>query len=81
MSVEAAMRYAWLEFRRGFWLMLTDQKNEPNEAARIWTNEKAALSELAADGWTISGPHPRRMSADVDPSLRFRGFCLTRMIQ
>ena len=75
------MRYAWLEFHRGVWLLLTDDKNQPVRAARIWVDEKAALAELADEAWTISGPYPKRMRAREGPGLLFRGYCLTRVVQ
>jgi hypothetical protein len=74
------MRYAWLEFHRGVWLLLTDDKNEPAEAARTWIDRKTALSDLVAEGWTISGPFPRRMTVEMDSKRRFYGFALTRTV-
>jgi hypothetical protein len=74
------MRYAWLEFHRGVWLSLTDDKNEPVAAAWRWTDEETALSELTGEGWNISGPFPKRRDVAFDSSRRFYGFALTRVI-
>ncbi len=81
MGREILMRYAWLEFHRGTWLLLTDDENEPAGTARKWMDEKTALTELADEGWTVDGPYPRRTIANVDPRLGFRGSCLTRVVQ
>ncbi len=52
------MRYAWLEFHEGRWLLLTDNENEPAGAARMWTDEGTALAALADEEWAVSGPYP-----------------------
>lgn len=74
------MRYAWLEFHRGVWLLLTDDKKKPAESARTWMDKEAALSQLAAEGWTISGPYPRSGKLAWSSKTRFYGFALTRVI-
>ncbi len=72
---EACMHYAWLEFHRGFWLLLTVDAKLPMKGARRWTDEKTALADLMDEGWTVSGAYPRRTSIDNEgPGLRFRGF-------
>jgi hypothetical protein len=80
MDAEVIMRYAWLEFHRGIWLLLTDDKSEPVEAAQRWIDEGMALSELSAEGWMISGPFPKRREVAFDSSRKFYGLALTRTI-
>ncbi len=74
------MRYAWLEFHRGTWILLTDDESERTEAVRRWIDRETALSELAGEGWTISGPFPSRESRAGDSTSGFYGFALTRTI-
>ena len=80
MGVEALMRYAWLEFHRGVWLLLTDDKNEPAEAARRWRDRETALSELAAEVWTSRGPYPKTPDARVKSWGVFQGYVLKRLV-
>lgn len=74
------MRYAWLEFHRGIWLLLTDEEKVPATGDRKWMDKDAALSDLAAEGWMISGPFPRRQKVRNDSRRRFYGFALIRTI-
>ncbi len=74
------MRYAWLEFHRGAWILLTDDDSEPAGAARRWVDRECALSALASEGWTISGPFPGRKKGNLDSKRGFYGFALMRQI-
>ncbi len=80
MGMEVPMRYAWLEFHRGIWILLTDDENEPIEKARTWEDRESALSELTGEGWRISGPFPNRERTEADLKRGFYGFALTRMV-
>jgi hypothetical protein len=80
MGVEVPMRYAWLEFHRGLWLLLTDDEKVPAKAARGWMDKETALAELTGEGWTISGPYPKRQRTYADSKQGFYGFPLTRTI-
>ncbi len=60
--------------------MLTNGKNELAEAARTLMNRRDALSELAREGWMISGPFPRRGNFVLDLKQRFYGFALSRTV-
>jgi hypothetical protein len=74
------MRYAWLEFHRGVWLLLTDDESERSGAMRTWLDRETALAELAGEGWTISGPFPKGERREADSASKFYGFALTRTI-
>jgi hypothetical protein len=74
------MQRAWLEFDTGYWLLLTDGRNQGGGAVRTWADKSAALSELACEGWTVSGAC-RRWRSQVDSNRRFRGYALARTIQ
>jgi hypothetical protein len=64
----------------GIWLLLTDDKNEPVEAARRWIDREAALSDLAGEGWDISGPYPRPPNTGERSWGIFQGYALNRAI-
>jgi hypothetical protein len=68
---------AWLDFYRGKWRLVTGNPEEPN---RKWEDKVAALSDLANEGWIISGPYPKRQKSNRDSRLRFLGFALKRMV-
>ena len=68
---------AWLDFYRGRWHLATSNIRDP---IRRWTDKETALSELANEGWTISGPHPRQLSVKRLQGKGFYGFALTRMV-
>jgi hypothetical protein len=70
-------QYAWLDFHGGCWHLVT--KNTVDEA-RNWRDRKSALSELAAEGWTVDGTHGSLSAAEHDPDRHFYGFALKRTI-
>jgi hypothetical protein len=69
--------YAWLEFYRGKWHLLTGKQTDP---VRIWVDKKVALSALVEEGWEISGPHPKQFPIKKKPRERFYGYALTRVV-
>ena len=69
--------YAWLEFHRGKWHLLTGKQNDP---VRIWVDKPVALSTLAEEGWEISGPYPKRFPIKKRPRERFYGYGLMRIV-
>lgn len=68
---------AWLDFYRGKWHLMT---SNPGDSIRHWTDEKTAVSDLAREGWNISGPYPKRRKLALDSRRMFFGFALTRAI-
>ena len=71
-------QYAWLDLHGGVWLLVTANPNEPS---RRRTDEDAALAELKEEGWTITGPHPKRLLIKQHPRQRLCGYELTRTVQ
>ncbi len=71
-------RYAWLEFNEGTWHLLTDNPGNPS---RRWADKTAALSELAKEGWNISGPFPKCYGLDPTYKPSLGGFILIRCVQ
>jgi hypothetical protein len=65
------LQYAWLELNRGMWCLFTDKLKEP---VRKWVNCETALAELREEGWTITGPYPKK------PRQRFYGYGLMRTV-
>jgi hypothetical protein len=75
---EAHMRQlAWLDFHRGKWHLATSNAKGP---IRQWIDEETALSELTLEGWTITGPFPKKRKLALDSRRMFYGFALTRAI-
>ncbi len=70
-------RYAWLEFDGGTWHLLTDNRENPS---RRWADKGLALSELAEEGWKISGPFPKRFGLDPTANEGLYGFILSRAV-
>jgi hypothetical protein len=75
------MQHAWLEYDTGFWLLFTEGQNKGEGTVRTWMDKTAALSELAGEGWTISGQNPKRHRSRVHPGFTFLGYTLLRTIQ
>jgi len=71
-------RYAWLEFNGGTWRLLT---GNPENPSRSWADRRLALSELAEEGWKISGPFPKRLGLDSTSNESLPGFILSRAAQ
>ncbi len=71
-------RYAWLDFEGGAWHLLTDS---PESLPRRWADRNLALSQLAEEGWSISGPFPRRSGPDPASNQGLYGFILSRAVQ
>ena len=69
--------YAWLEFYRGMWHLLTHLLADPENATRSWTDGQEALQELAAEGWILMLPYPRVSHAE-DTGANTTGYGLTR---
>jgi hypothetical protein len=69
--------YAWLDLYGGIWLLLT---GKTDEKARKWVDKNVALAELREEGWTITGPHPKRLSIKQDPRKRIYGYAMTRTV-
>jgi hypothetical protein len=44
----------WLDIYRGKWRLIT---GIPQDPVRQWTDMLTALSDLAGEGWSISGPY------------------------
>jgi hypothetical protein len=70
-------QYARLDFHGGCWHLVT--KNTGGEA-RKWKDRSSALSELAAEGWTVDGTHGSLPAAEHDANRHFYGFALRRTI-
>ncbi len=70
------MEFAWLDVFGGRWLLLNENLKYP---ARSWADENAALAELIEEGWTITGPHRKRLSL-IKPKQRGRGYAIMRTI-
>jgi hypothetical protein len=71
-------RYAWLEFNGRTWHLLT---SNPENAPRSWDDKGSALSDLAEEGWRISGPFPKRQGLDPTSNQSSYGFILSRAVQ
>jgi hypothetical protein len=70
-------QYAWLDFYRGKWHLLTGEHTDP---VRIWVEKQAALSALAEEGCEISGPYPKRFPIKKKPRERFYGYGSMRVV-
>jgi hypothetical protein len=70
-------QYAWLDFYRGKWRLLTGKQNDP---VRIWMDKQVSLPALAGEGWEISGPYPKRFPIKKKPRERFYGYGRTRVV-
>jgi hypothetical protein len=68
---------AWLEFYRGKWHLMT---SNPGDPIRQWTDRKTALSDLAGEGWDISGRYPKRPGVGVKSWGIFQGYALRRLV-
>ena len=79
-GVNLKTAYAWLESHGGVWHLLTHVCSDRAEAARIWADRDEALSDLAAEGWTIAGPYPETVKIGRQRELRFCGYALTRTV-
>jgi len=66
-------QYAWLELHKGLWYLLTDVRAGPLEASRKWMEKERALTELAAEGWEISGPYPEDLGVAQKVERGFMG--------
>jgi len=73
-------QYAWLELHKGLWYLLTDVRAGPLEASRKWMEKERALTELAAEGWEISGPYPEDPGSRQKVERRFHGYALVRVV-
>ncbi len=63
-------KFAWLELYQGRWHLMT---GDPDIGIDRWTDKDLALNQLTEEGWTISGPYPKRIKANLPPMLRFQG--------
>ena len=68
---------AWLDFHRGEWRFIT---GNPWDPIRQWADEETALSDLAGEGWDISGLYRKRLPAERRTRQMFYGYGLTRTI-
>ena len=73
-------QFAWLELYKGMWHLLTDIKSESVDASQKWTDRDVAITELLAEGWTISGQYPNWLSDKLDLGNKYQGFGLMRTI-
>ena len=64
-------QYARLELDRGMWHLFTDRRKKP---VRRWVNREIALAELRDEGWTVTGPYPKKARE------RFYGYALMRAV-
>jgi hypothetical protein len=70
-------QYAWLDFHGGCWHLVTSNIRDHD---RKWANRDSALSDLAAEGWTIDGPHGKQPKIKHDADRHFYGYALKRTI-
>jgi hypothetical protein len=68
---------AWLDFYRGKWRLMT---SDSRDRVRQWADEETALSDLAGECWTISGPYPKRLIAGQQSKQRLYGYALRRTV-
>jgi hypothetical protein len=77
-SPEAKMQtYAWLEYHQGEWHFLTHLLADPETSTRSWRDGKAALQELAAEGWILMRPY-RNTIPTAGSEFCVAGYGLTR---
>lgn len=57
--------------------MITRDARNPG---RKWANRNVALSDLAAEGWVVEGPHPKEPAIRHDANRHFFGYALKRTI-
>jgi hypothetical protein len=70
-------QYAWLDFYGECWHLVTGDVHDDH---RKWTGRESALSELAAEGWMISGPYGKPPTIKHDANRHFYGYGLMRTI-
>jgi hypothetical protein len=70
------MEFAWLDLFGRKWFLLNGNFNY---TARSWTDEEVALAQLREEGWTIAGPHRKRLSM-MKPQDRNRGYAMMRTV-
>jgi hypothetical protein len=70
-------QYAWLDLCQGIWQLLTGRSNAPT---RRWISKDIALVELTQEGWTITGPYPKRSSKQRDSQHKICGYGLMRVV-
>jgi hypothetical protein len=70
-------QYAWLDFYRGKWHLLTGKQADP---VRIWVDRQVALAAPVKEGCEVSGPYPKRFSFKKQPKLWFYGYALMRTV-
>ena len=68
---------AWLDFYRGRWHLITGNLRDP---IRRWAEIDSALSDLADEGWNISGPYPKKPGASVKSWGLFQGYALEMIV-
>ncbi len=68
---------AWLDFHGGRWHLVTGNAHDDH---RKWNNRESALSDLAAEGWMIDGPHGKRHTMNYNANRHFYGYELRRTI-
>jgi hypothetical protein len=73
-------QYAWLELNEGRWHLLTDVREKPCLENRNWPDTDAALTELEAEGWIISGYYPNERSERLGLGNKYQGYGLMRTI-
>jgi hypothetical protein len=70
-------QHAWLDFHRGFWLLVTGDTHAGN---RKWADRDLALSDLSVEGWVIDGPYGKQPTIKHDANRHFYGYGLMRTI-
>ena len=68
---------AWLDYYRGKWHLAT---SNPGDPIRKWGDKDTALSDLAGEGWMISGSFPIRIGRKERMEPAFCGYELRRTI-
>jgi len=58
----SAGRYAWLEYEKGKWYLLTNLFANVQESTRSWLTKQCALDELTGEGWMIVGAYPENQA-------------------
>jgi hypothetical protein len=70
-------QYAWLDFYRGKWHLVTGKQTDP---VWIWIDRQAALDTLVEEGWEVSGPYPKRFPVKTKARERLYGYAATRLV-
>jgi hypothetical protein len=68
---------AWLGFYREKWHLMTSKLSDP---VRQWIDKETALSDLAGEGWSISGPNSEILNTRTKSGERFSEYELNRIV-